>query len=310
MINRELIRLKVVQLIYAYYKNEGKTIEVAEKELMFSLGKAHELYLYLLTLLVEVQQMAARRHESTVARCQRLNLPVEEETADKRLAENALIKKFAENTQLLEYIENVKGEWIEEEAFVKKIYTRFVDDQAMENYLAEADFSFNADRELIRRLYKQHVCNNDDFDSLLEDHSLYWNDDKEIVDSFVLKTIKRFTAESTAEQPLLPEFASDDDRTFAVELFRTTIERGEEMRDILRNGCKNWEFNRLAFMDIVIAQIALTEILTFPTIPLAVSLNEYLDIAKVYSTPRSASFLNGVLDHIVKQFKAENIITK
>ena len=177
-------------------------------------------------------------------------------------------------------------------------------------YISKEDFSYEADRELVRKLYKTYVVGNDDFDALLEDHSLYWNDDKVVVDSFVLKTIKRFTEVSNEDQPLLPEYAVDEDRDFAGRLFRATLERGTELRDMIRSKTKNWEFNRLTFMDVIIMQIALAEILTFDSIPLNVSFNEYLDIAKAYSTPRSSSYINGMLDSIVKGLAAEGRIHK
>lgn len=310
MINRELIRLKVVQLVYAYYQNEGKTIEMAEKELDFSLAKAYELYHYLLTLLVSMRQMAARKDENMRARSKRLGTTVEGLTPDGQFAANKFLLQLDENKQLLEYREKQKKEWIEEEAFVKKLYGKFIESDIYQMYLTKEDFSYDADRELIRKLYKTYVCNNEDFDSLLEDHSLYWNDDKEIVDSFVLKTIKRFNAESTAEQSLLPEYTSEEDHDFARQLFRATLEKSDEIRQLIKENCKNWEFNRLAFMDVLIMQIALAEIMTFPTIPVSVTFNEYLDIAKVYSTPRSASYINGLLDHVVKKLRAENKILK
>ena len=162
----------------------------------------------------------------------------------------------------------------------------------------------------MRKLYKTFICNNDDFDALIEDHSLYWNDDKQVVDSFVLKTIKRFNEKSTADEALLPVYAADEDRMFASRLFTATIERGAELRDIIRNNTKNWEFSRLAFMDVIIMQIALAEILTFDSIPLNVTFNEYLDIAKIYSTPRSASYINGMLDGIVKNLAKEGRTSK
>ncbi len=310
MINRELIRLKIVQLVYAYYQNEGKTIDTAEKELDFSLAKAYELYHYLLSLLVSMRRLAARKDESMRARNQRLGTKVEGLTPDGQFAANRFLLQLDENKQLLEYIEKQKKEWIEEEAFVKKLYTQCVESDIYQMYLTKEDFSYDADRELIRKLYKTYVCNNEDFDSLLEDHSLYWNDDKDIVDSFVLKTIKRFTEESTADQSLLPEYASEEDHDFARQLFRATLEQADEARKLIKENSKNWEFNRLAFMDVLIMQIALAEIMNFPSIPVNVTFNEYLDIAKMYSTPRSASYINGMLDHIVKKLREEKKILK
>lgn len=310
MINRELIRLKVVQLIYAYYRNEGKTTEIAEKELEFSLDKAYELYEYLLTLLVEMRKLAERRDETARARSKRLGTAMQGCSPDGQFAANRLLRQLEENKALLDYRENKKQDWIEEEVFVKKLYTQFVESDTFQMYLTKEDFGYAADRELIRKLYKTFVDGNEDFDALLEEHSLYWNDDKEIVDSFVLKTIKRFNEETTPEQPLLPKYASEDDHEFALRLFRATIDRGEEIRTLLKDNCKNWKFERLAVMDVIIMQIALAEILTFPGIPVNVSFNEYLDIAKVYSTPRSASYINGLLDFVVKKLKSENVILK
>ena len=308
MINRELIRLKVVQLVYAYYRNDGKTIETAQKELLFSLGKAYELYEYLLLLLVKVYALAVKKEEALRLRAQK-GAAVLDGSVEARLAANALLKQLAENKALQAYREN-KKDWIEEEAFVKQLFTTFTESEVFKLYLDKEDFSYEADRELVRKLYKTYICHNEDFDDLIEEHSLYWNDDKFIIDSFVLKTIKRFTQESTPDQPLLPDYASDDDREFAIRLFQQSIRSEEETRTIISNGSKNWEINRLAFMDLIIMQIALTEIMAFPTIPVNVTFNEYLNIAKAYSTPRSAGYINGMLDHMVKWLRKQNKILK
>lgn len=308
MINRELIRLKVVQLVYAYYRNDGKTIETAQKELLFSLGKAYELYEYLLLLLVKVYELAVKKEEALRQRAQK-GVAVLDGSVEARLAANALLKQLAENKALQAYREN-KKDWIEEEAFVKQLFTTFTESEVFKLYLDKEDFSYEADRELVRKLYKTYICHNEDFDDLIEEHSLYWNDDKFIIDSFVLKTIKRFTQESTPDQPLLPDYASDDDREFAIRLFQQSIRSEEETRTIISNGSKNWEINRLAFMDLIIMQIALTEIMAFPTIPVNVTFNEYLNIAKAYSTPRSAGYINGMLDHMVKWLRKQNKILK
>ncbi len=312
MINRELIRLKVLQLVYAYYQNDGKTLDVVEKELMFSMDKGYELYLYLLSLLLALQKRAAAKDESAQNRQKRLGTSLNGLTPDGRFAANLLLEKLAENEQLIAYLENQKKEWVEEEPFVKRLYDAMTESDIFDIYLKKEDFSFEADRELMRKLYKTFVCENDDFAPLIEDHSLYWNDDKEVVDSFVLKTIKRFTAESTPQQPLLPKFASEDDRQFAIRLMRETIARAEETRGLIRGNvnAKKWDFKRIALMDLLIAQIAITEVLTFPSIPLNVSINEYLDIAKIYSTPRSAGYLNGMLDGIFKKLKADGKLLK
>lgn len=309
MINRELIRLKVVQLVYAFYQNDGKTLDVAEKELKFSLSKAYELYKYLLSMLVDLKAYGERRAESSAARAERLGTKIGGLSPDRQFADNKFLVQLADNKALGEYREK-KQEWPEEPAFVKKLYTTMIESELYQNYLTKEDFSYEADRELIRKLYKTYVCNNEDFDSLLEEHSLYWNDDKEIVDSFVMKTIKRFKEDSTAEQELLPDYAAVEDKNFAGTLFVETLKRAQEVRQLIRENSKNWEFNRLAFMDVIIMQIALAEILTFLQIPLSVTFNEYLDIAKIYSTPKSAGYINGLLDHVVKSLKKKGELMK
>ena len=309
MINRALIRLKVVQLVYAYYQNEGKTTEVALKELDFSLQKAHDLYRLLLLLLVELRRRAERVNAVYEAKKKRVGSG-EISSNDKLLADNLFLKQLSENEELLEFEDSQKWMWSNEDTFLKKLYDAWLNDNLFLRYVDTKVHDYESDRELVRKLYKNHVEKSEEFDALLEEQSLYWNDDKEIVDSFVLKTIKRFQAENGAAQELLPAYAVQEDQEFAGRLFKTTIERCSEMRDVVKNNIKKWQFNRVAFMDLVIMQIALTEMLEFPSIPLNVTFNEYLDIAKVYSTPRSAGFIHGVLEGITKRLKEEGVLLK
>ena len=161
-----------------------------------------------------------------------------------------------------------------------------------------------------RKIYKKIIFNNAELDQVLEDQSLYWNDDKEIVDTFVLKTIKRFEESNGAKQELLPEFKDEEDKDFARRLFRRAILNADYYRHLISENTRNWDLDRVAFMDVIIMQIALAEILSFPNIPVSVSLNEYIEIAKVYSTPKSGNFINGTLDGIVKLLQKENKLTK
>ena len=310
MINRELIRLKTLQLVYAFYRSGGKDEAVACKELAFSLGKAYELYEYLLSTLVEVRILAEQRAESMKAKARRLNLP-EPNPDEVLIAQNRLLLQLEENEALSDYRAK-RLIWPEEPTFIARLLDQMVDTDEFREYAEkEADArDYFADREIIRKLYKTCVCQNEAFDDLIEDHSLYWNDDKEVIDSFVLKTIKRFMPDTPASWPLLPDFDTDDDRQFADKLFRETLAHTQQTRELIKTNCRNWDFDRLTFMDVVIMQQALSEILSFPDIPVNVTLNEYLNLAKVYSTPRSAPYINGLLDHIVKQLRAEHIIMK
>lgn len=307
MINRVLIRLKIIQLVYAYYQNGSKNLDSAEKELFFSLSKAYDLYNYLLMLMVALTNYAQKRVDAGKAK---LAPTSEDLSPNMKFIENKFVAQLEVNKQLLEFISNQKKTWDNDQEFVKELYDKITASDLYKEYMASSDSSYEADRELWRKLYKSFVFNNDSLDQVLEDQSLYWNDDKEIVDTFLLKTIKRFEESKGASQPLLPEFKDDEDQEFARRLFRRTILNGDYYRHLISDNTRNWDLDRVAFMDVVIMQCALAEILSFPNIPISVSLNEYVEIAKLYSTAKSGSFINGTLDGIVNQLKKEGKLTK
>lgn len=307
MINRVLIRLKIVQIVYAYYQNGGKNLDTAEKELFFSLSKAYDLYNYLLLLMVEVTKQANKRLNAAKNKL----VPTKEELfPNTKFVENRFIAQLEVNKQLLEFSNNQKKTWENEADFVKTLCDKILESDIYKEYMASKTSSYEEDRELWRKLYKNIIFNNIELDQVLEDQSLYWNDDKEIVNTFVLKTIKRFDEKNGAKQELLPEFKDEEDQDFARRLFRRTILNADYYRHLISENTKNWDLDRVAFMDVVIMQIALAEILSFPNIPVSVSLNEYVEIAKLYSTPKSGGFINGTLDGIVNSLKKENKLTK
>ena len=307
MINRVLIRLKVIQVVYAYYQNGGKNLEAAEKELFYSLSKAYDLYKYLLTLMIEVTQFAERRIDN---RRHKMRPTHEDLNPNTRFIDNAFMAQLMQNVQLEEYRANQKRTWDDEGDFVKHLFERIESTKTYQEYMAKEALTYEDDRELWRKLYRSTIAQNEEIDEILEEQSLYWNDDKAIVDTFVLKTIKRFEPENGAEQELMPEYKDDEDKEFARKLLRTTIANADAYRKLMENNAKNWDMERFAFMDILIMQVALAEILSFPSIPVSVSLNEYVEIAKMYSTPKSGSFINGMLDGIVGQLKSENKLNK
>ena len=307
MINRVLIRLKIVQIVYAYYQNGGKNLDTAEKELFFSLSKAYDMYNYLLLLMVEITKQAEKKLNAAKGKL----LPTAEELyPNTKFVDNRFIAQLESNQQLLEFSQTQKKTWENESEFVKALCEKIMNTDIYKEYMASETSSYEEDRELWRKLYKRIIFNNEELDQVLEDQSLYWNDDKEIVDTFVLKTIKRFEEKNGPKQELLPEFKDEEDQDFARRLFRRTILNADYYRHLISENTRNWELDRVAFMDVVIMQIALAEILSFPNIPVSVSLNEYVEIAKLYSTPKSGSFINGTLDGIVNTLKAENKLTK
>ena len=306
MINRKLIRIKAVQVAYAHNLSEARRPEDGENILLSSLGTAYDLYNTMLSLMVEISRLALRAHEAQATRAKRLGLS----EPSRKFVDNRFIAQLEVNKQLLEFSETQKKTWENESEFVKRLCEVIMNSDIYKEYMECETSSYEEDRELWRKIYKRIIFNNYELDQVLEDQSLYWNDDKEIVDTFVLKTIKRFEEENGADQPLLPEFKDDEDQDFARRLFRRSILNAEYYRHLISENTRNWDLDRVALMDIIIMQIALAEILSFPNIPVSVSLNEYVEIAKLYSTPKSGSFINGTLDGIVNMLKAENKLTK
>lgn len=304
MINRVLIRLKVVQVIYAYYQNGGQKTADADRELAQSIDSAYSLYKTLLFIPVAW----ARQIRKSVAKLQRMNEHVSRR--EKLLADNRLLAQMESNPELDAYIQSNDFEWLFESDWMQNTCAAILESDAMEEYLQGEKFDFEADKELVRKLYKQFIEENDDLDALLEEQNIYWNGDKELIDSFVLKTIKAFEDGKIGEQPLKTEFKDDEDRQFAIDLLHRGLEMAQEREQVVAANCRRWDPSRLAFLDVIIIQVAMAEMLGFPQIPLKVTINEYVELAKLLSTPSSGSFVNGMLDTIVKDMTAQGRINK
>ena len=296
MINRELIRTKVLQLTYAYYQNGNKNMDNAEKELLFSLSKAYDLYNYLLDLIVAINREERRRVDIVAQRSAREGTQM----PSTKFVDNKFALQLEENNMLCEFIEDKKLNWEDNIEFIRKMCQQIEQSETYKEYIATPTSDYEADRELWRKLYRQLIQENEDLDSILEEKSLYWNDDKEIVDTFVLKTIKRYDHEKKDKQELLHEFKDMEDKEFAQKLFRSTILNADQYQRLMSESTRNWDFSRLAYMDVVIMQIAIAEMLNFPAIPVSVTINEYVELAKLYSTPRSGGYINGMLDAIAR----------
>ncbi|WP_029904552.1 transcription antitermination factor NusB [Prevotella sp. 10(H)] len=307
MINRVLIRIRVVQILFSCSHSETTDLRKAENELLFSLQKSYDLYFYFLSLLVELTEAYAHKVDNRRSKL----LPTEEDIKpNTKLLSNKFITQLQDNPQLKKYLSDRPFSWHDHEAFIRKMLETILSSDTYKDYLANGSESYEDDREFWRKVFKHIICNEEDLYNLLEDESLYWNDDIEIIESFVIKTIKRFEEEKGTEQELLPMFKDETDREFAVKLLRESLWSGKEYRELIDKYTQNWESERIALMDMVIMQIAISEIMNFPSIPVSVTLNEYIDIAKSYSTAKSASFINGILDAIVKELKESNKIIK
>lgn len=307
MVNRVLIRIKVLQIVYAYYQNGNVDLKSAENDLQFSMRKSYELYLSLLLLMVEVTRLQSRILEAKKEKY----VPTEEElNPNLRFVNNRFIAQLAANETLLKEMKDNTISWDNDEDFVKRILDMILNSELYTNYLEAEEDNYEQDRQFWYRIFKKVICNNEMVDEFLEDKSIFWNDDIEIVESFALKTIKRFEEANGDKQELMPMFKEEEDRTFAVKLLRQTFLKGPEYREMIGHYLTNWDADRIAHIDMVILQIALAEIFSFPTIHTSISLNEYVEIAKYYSSPKKLPFINATLESIIRDAKRDHKLLK
>ena len=303
MINRDLIRIKVVQLAYAYIQNGEKDLTKADKELELSLSKAYQLYNNLLLLICAVTKMARKRYDIMHSLSQRDGRTV----SRNNFIKNKFALQLSENTDLRRYVENYGDPWEQRAEFVKNLLLEMEEDEAAET---KTGVDYEVDKMMWKQLYKKFIQENENLDDILESDSLYWNGDKAVVDTFVLKTIGKFEEQAGDAQSLLPEFKDEADREFARKLLYVTLKNTRDYQQYIREACKKWDFTRLACMDVVIMEVAIAEMLNFPQIPVPVTINEYVELANEYSTPKSGRFINGILDAIAKEnnFKIKKLI--
>ncbi|MBQ0049122.1 MAG: transcription antitermination protein NusB [Bacteroidales bacterium] len=310
MINRELIRLKTVQTVWSYYVNgQSKSDEgfaESENELRKSLDKSYELYLTMLALLLEMRRLATDEMKQQETRNRQL---ATESHIERRLAQNRWLAKLARNEQIREFLDNNNQLWFNEEETVRSLLRKYKASRAYRIYL-ESEDNFAEDQEAIRQLYKEILIDDDELAETLEHLCIYWNDDRYIVDTFLVKTIRIINQDTPDDAPLLPQYDHPDDLEFAVKLHHFAIAQGDYYHELINEHTRGWDFRRMALMDVVIMQTALAEITSFPSIPLAVSINEYVNIAKMYTAPRNSSYINATLDTIAHKLLDEKKITK
>lgn len=307
MINRVLIRIKIIQILYSFYKSEGKSLKSAEEELFFSINKTYQLYFHLLLLSVEITRYASERIEAR----QNKHRPTPEDlNPNTRFVDNAFINQLSRNKYFNDYLKANKISWVNDSDVIKELYEEIVATDFFNEYMNAAASDYNTDKNLWKKIYSKVILLNEELDNSLEEQSIYWVDDIDLVISFILKTIKRFEPEAGSLQELLPMFKDEEDAGFARNLLTYSIINASAYRGMIEASTKNWEIDRVAFMDTLIMEVALAELMNFPTIPVKVTLNEYIEIAKKYSTEKSGTFINGILDSIVNQLKKEKKIIK
>ena len=307
MISRRVIRTKVLQVLYAYYSSEERSISNTEKELFFCIQKTYDLYHYLMSLVLEIADYAEQRIE---IKKNKFQPTFEELNPNTRFVNNLFINQLRHNRQLNAYIEQKKLTWVNHPELIKELYLILTESEIYEAYMNSVSGSYLDDRKFIEKIFNSIFLVSEELYQVLEEQSIYWNDDVEFVISVIIKTFRKFSEYSDSSQPLMPLFKDEEDREFAKDLLRKAILNHEELQGLVKEHSNNWDIERIAFMDILIMQLSITEFIFFPSIPTKVTMNEYIELSKYYSTDKSRNFINGILDKTLKDLKKEGKIKK
>ncbi|PIX33248.1 MAG: transcription antitermination factor NusB [Bacteroidetes bacterium CG_4_8_14_3_um_filter_31_14] len=307
MLSRRLLRIKVMQMLYAYFTRDNKEIQLTEKELSHSIFKAFELYHYLLLLIIEIRDFTANKIEFARNKYR----PSDKElNQSEKFINNSVIKIIENNQQYKKFLNNNKYSWVNNPELIRKIYNDIIESDKFNRYINSEKTGFNEDKQIIIDIYTNQISVCEELFNVLEEQSIYWNDDVEFIISMINKTISNFKENQSNERPLADMYKNDDDIDFVKTLFRKTITNHSDNGKLISQQTKNWEVERIAFMDMLLMEMAIVEATEMEFIPTKVTLNEYIEISKYYSTDKSSNFINGILDKMFIKLKSENKIVK
>jgi len=307
MISRRLLRIKALMALYAFNRREDGNLSQAETELMFSIGKTYDLYHYLLLLVLDVADIASEKIDQALQK----RMPTKEDlNPQKWFIDNLVIVQLRQNIAFNKYISSKKLSWVNYSHIPRLLYNKMITWDVYEEYMRSEIHNYQSDKKFLIKLITDLFANSEDLQSNLEEQSIFWNDDMEYISAMVEKTLKKFKAESGENTQLMPLYKNEEDEEFVKILFRKAILNSKKCSELIDKNTTNWEVDRIALMDILVMQLAVTEVLEFPEIPVKVTLNEYIEIAKYYCTSKSSTFVNGILDNIVKEIRDEGLFNK
>jgi N utilization substance protein B len=293
--------------LYAFNRREDDDLAHAETELLFSIGKTYDLYHYLLLLILEIADISSDRIDMALQK----NIPsIDDLNPNRRFIENAIVKQLRNNKDLQKYLAENKLSWANNPDIPRSLYTRMITWEPFFEYMRSEEKTYSSDKKIVIRLVTELFAHSEDLLASFEEQSIYWNDDMDYVSVMVEKTLKKFKAGVEEKNLLMPLFKNEEDRDYVKILFRKTVLRREESSELINRNTTNWEVERIALMDILVMQLAITEIVEFPEIPVKVTLNEYIEISKYYCTSKSSTFVNGILDKVVREMRDNGMFKK
>ncbi|MDR9457358.1 MAG: transcription antitermination protein NusB [Salegentibacter sp.] len=303
MLTRRHIRVKVMQSLYAFNQSQNDNLATEEKFLIKSMEEMYDLFLLQLSLITEIRQNA----ETFLEKSQQKHLATsEDKDPNRKFLNNRVFTLLNEHEGLQEALENRKiNHWKMDDEYVAIIWNELRQSDMYERYMETRESSFKEDKDFIIRIFKDIIAPNEKLYEYLEDKKLTWLDDLPLVNTAILKMLQKLKDQPGHSFNLPKLFKSEDDKEFAKELFRKTYLNDEMLADEMLGKTPNWDKDRIAEIDMLLIKMAICEFLKFPSIPVKVTINEYLELAKEYSTPKSSIFINGVLDKLSKEY-AEN----
>jgi N utilization substance protein B len=331
MISRRLLRIKALSVFYACNRKELDDLEQAEQELMLSIRKSYDLYHYLLLLIIALSDLA--REKVVLSRMKRVPSP-EDINPNTRFAENSVIMQLRNNEELRRYSEATPALWGKKDKItgfkslgrwlgtlgltwadhtdvVRMVFSEMTQWVTYQEYMVSQDDSYKADQRFVKELVTKLFPASEELSVSLEEQSVYWNDDLLFVASMIRNSIGRFREHDDGRNMAMPPlFTNDDDERFVKVLLRKALLDNDKTSELIDTHATNWEIERIALMDRLVMQLAITELVEFPEVPVKVTLNEYIEIAKDYCTAKSSTFVNGILDKIVREMRANCTIKK
>jgi N utilization substance protein B len=313
MLSRRHLRIKVIQALYAFTVASNDRLDLGEKELLRSLDKLYEIYIYQLSLVPELVNFAKKRLEENKLKF----FPTEDDlNPSTRFIDNKFCQHLANNLDFTNYLERYKINWHDQEDMIRKLVGQIKESKEYKAYMSSSECNFEDEKEIFVSIFKKILSKSEILQYYFEEKSIYWSDDFHASNLLAIKTIKSWD-ESWDERVKLPLIFnnvitnnSHEDKDFIINLFRKTILRSDEFDKLIDDKVKNWDMDRIALMDMLLIKMALVEILESPSIPIKVTLNEYIELAKLYSTPKSKVFVNGILDKLIGDLKDQKKIKK
>ena len=301
-----MLRIKVLKALYAHMKSDADSLMASEKMLVTSIDKTYDLYFLMLSLIVEMAHYAEQRQEIA----KKKQLPTYEDlNPNRKFVDNAVVRLIAQSDSVNDYLAARKLSWAQYPELIKTLFAQLEQSDYYKKYMTSQEHSFREDLALVTEFYTRELEESEVLENAIDEMSILWNDDLGFALIMVTRTLSNMRP-SHVEVKVLPKFKSIEDLDFARELFAKTAVNFDTYQEEIEKYTRNWDVERIAFMDNLIMAAAMAELITFPSIPVKVTLDEYIEIAKFYSTQGSSTFINGILDKIVASLNEQGKINK